>query len=314
MDDRLGEHQVLQLNRLGGVAQGITGGDLFEADRSDDVARADGVEVLAVVRVHQQQTAQALLLGAPGRIDDGVTLVQGARIDAQEGQLTHKGVGHDLKGQRGEGLGVVGLAEHLVLLARLGAVRRRQVDRRGQVVHDRIEHGLNTLVLEGRAIEDRYAVATQGATSQRGVQAVGRRHLVVQDRLHQLVVEGGQDVDQSGVVVHGLSLVLVGNRHDFELLTLVVVVDRRVHGHDVDDAQVVALGADRQLDDGRYAVQTVSDHVHAMKEVRTGAVHLVDEADARHVVLIGLAPDRLGLGLNARHGVKDRDGTVQDAK
>ena len=41
-------------------------------------------------------------------------------------------------------------------------------------------------------------------------------------------------------------------------------------------------------------------------------VHLVDEADAGHVVLVGLAPDRLGLGLHAGDGVENGDGTVED--
>ena len=98
------------------------------------------------------------------------------------------------------------------------------------------------------------------------------------------------------------------------LLAVLVVVDRGVHRADVDDAEVVALGADGQLDDGRHAVEAVGDHVDAAKEVRADAVHLVDEADARHVVLVGLAPDRLGLGLDAGDGVEDRDGAVEHAQ
>ena len=44
------------------------------------------------------------------------------------------------------------------------------------------------------------------------------------------------------------------------------------------------------------------------------AVHLVDEADARYLVLVGLAPDGLALGLDAGDGVEDSHRTVEDAQ
>ena len=44
------------------------------------------------------------------------------------------------------------------------------------------------------------------------------------------------------------------------------------------------------------------------------AVHLVDERDARNPVAIGLAPDRLGLRLDAAHGTEHRDRAVEHAQ
>ena len=61
-------------------------------------------------------------------------------------------------------------------------------------------------------------------------------------------------------------------------------------------------------------VEAVLDHVDAAEEVGADAVHLVDEAHARHVVLVGLAPDRLGLGLHAGDGVEHRDRAVEHAQ
>ena len=49
-------------------------------------------------------------------------------------------------------------------------------------------------------------------------------------------------------------------------------------------------------------------------EVGAHAVELVDEAHARHAVLVGLAPDRLGLGLDAGDAVEHGDGAVEDAQ
>jgi hypothetical protein len=49
-------------------------------------------------------------------------------------------------------------------------------------------------------------------------------------------------------------------------------------------------------------------------EVGAGAVHLVDEADARHAVLVGLAPHGLGLRLDAGDPVEHRDRAVEHAQ
>ena len=52
----------------------------------------------------------------------------------------------------------------------------------------------------------------------------------------------------------------------------------------------------------------------AAVEVRADAVHLVDEGDARDAVLVGLAPDGLGLRLDAGDGVEQRDRAVEHAQ
>ena len=82
----------------------------------------------------------------------------------------------------------------------------------------------------------------------------------------------------------------------------------------VDDAGEVALGADRQLDDRRRRLEAVLDHLDGAEEVGAGAVHLVDEAHARHVVLVGLTPHRLGLRLDAGDRVEHGDGAVEHAQ
>ena len=49
-------------------------------------------------------------------------------------------------------------------------------------------------------------------------------------------------------------------------------------------------------------------------EVGAGAVHLVDVGDAGNAVLVGLAPDRLGLRLYAGDRVEQRDRAVEHAQ
>ena len=88
----------------------------------------------------------------------------------------------------------------------------------------------------------------------------------------------------------------------------------RAHLDQVDDADEGVLGADRELDDERLRLEAVDDRVDREVEVGAELVHLVDEADARDVVLVGLTPHGLGLGLDALLAVEDGDGAVEDAE
>ena len=60
--------------------------------------------------------------------------------------------------------------------------------------------------------------------------------------------------------------------------------------------------------------QAVDHRLHAALEVGADAVHLVDVGDARDLVLVGLAPDGLGLWLYARDGVEQGDSTIEHAQ
>ncbi len=102
----------------------------------------------------------------------------------------------------------------------------------------------------------------------------------------------------------GLGLHLGGDLLFGPLLAHAVVPDQGPHVDQVDDAPEPALGADGELDHGGDRVEAVLDHLHALVEVGAGPVHLVDEADPGDLVLVGLAPHRLGLGLHAGHGVE----------
>ena len=56
------------------------------------------------------------------------------------------------------------------------------------------------------------------------------------------------------------------------------------------------------------------DVVEALEEIGADLVHLVGEDDARHLVLVALAPDRLGLRLDALVEVEHADRAVEDAQ
>ena len=73
----------------------------------------------------------------------------------------------------------------------------------------------------------------------------------------------------------------------------------------------VPIGSWRTSGHGREAR---TDHVDAAVELGADAVELVDEADPRYGVAVGLAPDRLGLRLDPGDPVEHGDGAVEDAQ
>ena len=89
------------------IAQGIAGGGVLQAHGGSDVAGEDLLDVLPVVGMHLQDAADALLL-VLGAVEHGGTGGELAGVHTEEGQAAHIGVGHNLKGQGGEGRVVVG--------------------------------------------------------------------------------------------------------------------------------------------------------------------------------------------------------------
>ena len=142
-------------------------------------------------------------------------------------------------------------------------------------------------------------------------QVLGGDLLVAQVLLHDGVVVVGDHVDELVVGLLGGVLQVGGDLLLGPLLAHAVVPDQGPHVDQVDHAPEAALGPDGQLDHGHGGVEAVLDHVHALVEVGPGAVHLVDEADPGDGVLVGLAPHRLGLGLDAGHRVEDGHGAVE---
>ena len=76
----------------------------------------------------------------------------------------------------------------------------------------------------------------------------------------------------------------------------------------------IGLGSPRELEDERVGTQTVDDHAHGALEIGARAIHLVHEADARHAVVVGLTPHRLGLRFDAGDRVEDGNRAVEHAQ
>src|SRR5260221_11177489 len=83
------------------VAQGITRARLLQPNRGGDVARPHFLDLLALVRVHLQQTPDAL---APvlRRVVDVRARLEHARIHTEERQLSDERIRRNLERQRRE--------------------------------------------------------------------------------------------------------------------------------------------------------------------------------------------------------------------
>ena len=254
-------------------------------------------------------------LGAAGRhVQDLRARLERARVDAEVGELPDVGVGHHLEGERRErGLvvgGALGRAAFPVL-GRLDAHDGRHVERRRQVVDHGVEERLDALVLEARAAHDRRHLDVEGRLAEGPLDPIGRDLLLGEVGLHQLVVIVGTGLDQVRALFVGAVREVRGDLLLLPLGAQLAVPDERAVGHEVDDAREVALLADRKLDRERVGSEPRPHGLDGAREVGAGAVHLVDVGDAGDAVLVGLAPDGLGLRLDARHGVEQRDRAVE---
>ncbi len=91
-----------------------------------------------------------------------------------------------------------------------------------------------------------------------------------------------------------------------------LVPDDGLHLDQIDDPLKTLLRADRELNRHRVATQTLPDLSDHPQEIGAHAIHLIHERQARHTVLVRLAPDRLGLRLHTTHGAKNGAGAVEN--
>jgi hypothetical protein len=205
-----------------------------------DLAGDRGRALLALVRVHLVDLADPLLapLGRVQHLGAGVEL---AGVDANVSQLAEMLVGHDLEGQRGERLGRVRVPlDQRVLTADCVALDRRDVDRAGQEVHDRVQHGLHALVLERAAAHDRGDSRGEGGAPDRRDELLRVGLGALQVQLHHLLVVLGDGLDELVPPLAGCLGVVVGNGDDVVGVALALGLPQQCpHVNQVDHAAEV---------------------------------------------------------------------------
>ena len=268
VDDGVREGHRLQDDGLVDRAQSIARRRLLETDEGVDVAGMRGLHRVLAIGVHLEHLPDALLLALRG-VEHLHALTHLAGVDADVGELAVEGVDGDLEGEGCEGLVLVRLAGvGLVLAAGEEALRGGDVERRGQVVHDPVEHGLDALVLVGRTAEDGVDLAGDRADAQSPLDLVEGELAAFEVLLHELLVGFGRGLDRFEVV--GLRLLqevgrnlLLGDDDALRVLALGVFLREadRLHLQDVDHAVEVALDPDREGHDDRRGLKAVLDRL-----------------------------------------------------
>src|SRR5690606_41912601 len=116
----------------------------------------------------------ALFLALHG-VDNRLTGLQHARVDAHEGQGTDERVGSDLERQSGERRIVVGVTlvfrslVAIVDVIRMDTLERRDLGRRRQEADEGIENQGHALVLERGTTDSRNDFTGDGALTQTGL-------------------------------------------------------------------------------------------------------------------------------------------------
>src|SRR5439155_25289907 len=116
----------LEADRRGVDGQRVAGGRVLEADDGRDLAGTDLRALLAVVRVHLQDTPDALVLSR-GRVLHAVARLDLPGVDADVGQLADVRVRHHLEGEGRERLLGRRAARELMLRAGVDTVHGRHV-------------------------------------------------------------------------------------------------------------------------------------------------------------------------------------------
>src|ERR1035438_4860240 len=188
VDDRRREGHRLQDHRLGLAAERVAGGGVLQPHHGHDLPGNRERALLALVRVHLVDLADPLLAPLGGFQQLGAGL-QAAGVNPDVGQLAEMLVRHDLEGQRGKRLADVSMPlDDLFLVTDRMALDAGDVQRAGQVVHNRVQHRLHALVLERAAAQHRGNPASDGRAPDGGDELRLVRLGAVEVELHHLLV------------------------------------------------------------------------------------------------------------------------------
>src|SRR5690606_25034055 len=300
-DNRLRERGWLEADVIVFVAKRIAGDDILDSDKSANVTGIGDIDLFTIHGAHQHEAGNTLTATGPGVVK-GHALVNLTGINAIKHQFAHKRVGPELEGKARELAVIIGRSMHLVAFAVLPH-HGGQINGRRQVVADAIEQTLDAFFLEGRSGNDAGELHRDGCLAD-GKHQLGNGDLLATEIfLGEHVIEIGSRLDELLAPLLGLSRIIGGDlrgRRDEAQILFVGAENVGDVLNEIDETCEVLLFADRNKQRMGISPELLAHFPDSAKEVGSGAIHLVDERNARNVVFIGLPPDGLRLGLNAR--------------
>ena len=190
----------------------------------------------------------------------------------------------------------------------------RNIQRRGHKINDSIQQLLHAFVFIRSTACDRHHLHSNGCPANCGLDLVGRNLFSLEIHFHDLIVKVGHCFKKILTIGIGQVTHILRNRLNTHILPEIVIINDRVHIHEIDNPFEGFLRPDRKLNRNRVALQPVMDHIKDVIEISSHNVHLVHVDHTRNVIVVGLSPDRFRLGFNAALGTEDRHTAVQHSQ
>ena len=260
--------------------------------------------------MHLQQSSQTLAFSSCGVIND-VARVDRTRINAEVAKLSDKRVGHDLECQRRERLCIRSISCDLLIGMRINSLHRRNVHRRRHIINDCVQKFLNALITVRRTAHHRNQLVGNGCIPERCFDFFLRDFFLVDEFLHQRVIDLGSSLNHSGTVFLRLLQHIFRNRFNSHVFAKVIIINIGFHGNQIDNAPECHFLSDRQLNRYRICVESFLHHVNNTIEVCAGNVHFIDICHSRHMITVSLSPHGFRLRLNASLCTENSDRAIQ---
>ena len=295
------------------VAQRVAGGGVLEAYSGCNIAGVYLGDILTMVCMHQQDSTHSLAL-VLGSVENGSTSLKSTGVYAEEGQTANERVGGNLERQCGERSLVIGRTLILFVGIRIDTLDRRDINRSRHVINNCIQKHLNALVAVSGTTQYRNQLVVDGSLAECLLQILNRNLFALQVHHHQIFIGIADQLYHLVMVLLCLLNHICRDVLITDILAEVIIVNLCAHGHQVDDANEIALSANRQLNRNRNALQAILHHLNNVIEVCAHDVHLVDERHTRNHIIVSLVPYSLGLRLYATLCAEYTNGTVQYAQ
>src|SRR5437868_8164094 len=190
------------------VAKRIARRDVLDPDDRGDVAGITGLDVFPLVSLNLDQAADALALVCPW-IVNRVALGKRTRINPEKDQFPDEWIAPKFE-SKGTEFSVV-IRRRLDSFMGIGfhANRRRDIERAGQIVDDRIDQVLNALILESRTAHDRDKLVRDRLPADSSLQYFSRDRFLFEEKRADLVIDIRNRRDQIVVRLVNARLVLI---------------------------------------------------------------------------------------------------------
>ncbi len=262
--------------------------------------------------MHTNETWDLHLL-AIGNVDDRVTLLDRALVDAHVRELTIPTV-FELERQHHEILVRIRLKCYASFVVVLVECLVLHISRSREKSSYTIEKCLNTLVLVGRATEHRRHLHRECTLANSFCKFCRSWLLIKKELLHQRIVEICGNFDET--VTKILRLVHEVSRDLFlaDVGSTFAVEVNSLHSDDIDHPFEPVFEADRIRYECWVVCELLTKLVGYAVRVGTRAVTLIDEGQTRNVVPTHLTIHRDGLRLNTSHRAQHENSTVENAE